>query len=153
MHSYVLKYDIVLCIGITVSTDFKRKTGNTSQMVQAFCDGLEKAAHSYHALNVARINIHGCLACEYRHGKGEGQCIQKDDMEEVYALLNEAEMLVIAAPIYYHGISGQMKCCKDRFYANLYPNKAEKLSKSPCFSAPEIRICMTLQCFRITEIS
>ena len=54
-------------------------------------------------------------------------------MQQVYPLLDEAEMLVIAAPIYYHGMSGQMKCCIDRFYARLYPDKPEKLSKIAMF--------------------
>lgn len=110
-----------------------RINGNTSKMVTAFCEGLKKSGHRYHVLNVATMNIRGCLACEYCHGKGEGQCVQKDDMQDVYKFLEEAEMLVIAAPIYYHGISGQMKCCIDRFYANLYPNKPEKLSKIAMF--------------------
>ena len=110
-----------------------RAKGNTAQMVQAFCQGLDAAGHEYHVINVARMNIHGCLACEYCHGKGKGTCVQKDDMQQVYPLLDEAEMLVIAAPIYYHGMSGQMKCCIDRFYARLYPDKPEKLSKIAMF--------------------
>ena len=43
-----------------------------------------------------KMNIHGCLACEYCHTKGNGQCVQKDDMQFVYHELQEAEMLVIA---------------------------------------------------------
>ena len=61
------------------------------------------------------MKISGCLACEYCHAKGRGECIQKDDMQKVYALLKKAEMLVIASPVYYHGISGQLKCVLDRF--------------------------------------
>ena len=38
-------------------------------------------------------------------------------------------MLVLASPIYYHGLTGQMKCCIDRFYAMLYPKKPMKLSR------------------------
>ena len=110
-----------------------RRNGNTSQMIKAFCEGLDKSNHSYDVIDVARMNIHGCLACEYCHGKGNGQCVQKDDMLKVYALLDEVDMLVIASPIYYHGISGQMKCCIDRFYAKLYPNKPERLTKVAMF--------------------
>ena len=106
-----------------------RPKGNTKQMIDALCEGLEKAGHEWDELNVCRMNIHGCLACEYCHGKGVGNCVQKDDMQNVYELLKTTEMLVIASPIYYHGLSGQMKCCIDRFYAMLYPNKPEKLSK------------------------
>ena len=38
-------------------------------------------------------------------------------------------MLVIDSPIYYHGISGQLKCAIDRFYSAAYPNKPPKLKK------------------------
>ena len=50
-------------------------------------------------------------------------------MQEVYNLLKEADMLVIASPIYYHGISGQLKCVIDRFYSAAYPNKPPRLKK------------------------
>ena len=99
-----------------------RPKGNTKRMIGAFCEGLEKAGHEWDVTDVCRLNIHGCLACEYCHGKGNGQCVQKDDMQNVYHLLQKADMLVIASPIYYHGLTGQLKCCIDRFYAMLYPN-------------------------------
>lgn len=51
-------------------------------------------------------------------------------MQEVYALLRKAEMLVIASPIYYHEISGQLKCVIDRFYSAAYPKKPPKLKKT-----------------------
>ena len=38
-------------------------------------------------------------------------------------------MLIIASPIYYHGISGQLKCVIDRFYSAAYPNKPKNLKK------------------------
>ena len=73
-----------------------RLKGNTKQMIQAFCEGLENAGHEYGVYDVCRMNIHGCLACEYCHTRGNGQCVQKDDMQDVYHELQEAEMLVIA---------------------------------------------------------
>lgn len=50
-------------------------------------------------------------------------------MQEIYNLLNQAEMLVIASPIYYHGITGQLKCVIDRFYSAAYPGKPAYLKK------------------------
>ncbi len=50
-------------------------------------------------------------------------------MQEIYTLLREADMLVIASPIYYHGISGQLKCVIDRFYSVAYPNKPPRLKR------------------------
>lgn len=56
-------------------------------------------------------------------------CVQKDDMQEIYWLLQETDMLVIASPIYYHGISGQLKCTIDRFYSAAYPKRPDRLKK------------------------
>jgi multimeric flavodoxin WrbA len=55
--------------------------------------------------------------CEYCHTRGSGKCVQNDDMQKIYPLLQQADVLVLASPIYYHGFSGQLKCTIDRFYA------------------------------------
>ena len=120
-------------MNILILNGSPRRNGNTAQMIKAFCEGAAGAGHSVTVDEVARMNIHGCLACEYCHGKGGGSCVQKDDMTTVYEHLREAEMLVIASPIYYHGLSGQLKCCIDRFYAAAYPEKPEKLKKVAMF--------------------
>lgn len=115
---------------ILVLNGSPRQSGNTMQMVQAFREGAEAAGHHVHVVDVCRKRIAGCLACEYCHTKGKGTCIQKDDMQEVYDLLKDAEMIVLASPIYYHGISGQLKCTVDRFYAAAYPKKPRLLKKA-----------------------
>ena len=114
---------------ILVLNGSPRPNGNTKGMVEAFREGAVTAGHQVDVVDVCRLKIGGCLACEYCHTKGHGSCVQKDDMQEVYALLKEAEMLVIASPIYYHGISGQLKCVIDRFYAAAYPTKPPHLKK------------------------
>ena len=118
---------------IVVLNGSPRPKGNTSQMIKAFCEGLEEACHEYGVYSVCKMNIHGCLACEYCHGKGKGTCIQKDDMQNIYHELKEADMLVIASPIYYHGLTGQLKCVIDRFYSALYPKAPETLKKVAMF--------------------
>lgn len=102
-------------------------------MIAVFQKAAEVAGHTVCVVDVCRKNIRGCLACEYCHGKGEGTCIQKDDMREIYDLLREANMLVLASPIYYHGISGQLKCVIDRFYSILYPKAPGTLKKVAMF--------------------
>ncbi len=71
--------------------------------------------------------IAGCMACEYCHGKGNGACVQKDDMQELYPLLAEADVLVLAAPIYYFTLSAQIQAPIQRIY-NM--NKPGKLGKT-----------------------
>lgn len=118
---------------ILVLNGSPRAQGNTKKMVDAFSEGAVSAGHHVDAVDVCKKKIAGCLACEYCHTKGRGDCMQKDDMQEIYALLTAAEMLVLASPIYYHGISGQLKCAIDRFYAAAYLQKPPKLAKTAMF--------------------
>ena len=116
-------------MNILVLNGSPRPRGNTKQMAEAFREGARSAGHQVDVVDVCKLHIGGCLAREYCHTKGRGQCVQKDDMEQVYALLKNADMLVIASPIYYHGLSGQLKCVIDRFYSAAYPSKPSKLKK------------------------
>ena len=70
-------------------------------MVEAFRKGAEENSHAVIVVNVCQKKIAGCLACEYCHQEGSGherQCVQKDDMQAIYPLLDEAEMIVLASP-------------------------------------------------------
>lgn len=118
---------------ILVLNGSPRREGNTAAMVAAFKEAAEEKGHQVTAINVTRLTIKGCLACEFCHGKGKGRCMRKDDMQDIYDELKNAEMLVLASPIYYHNISGQLKCVIDRFYAVLYPEKPESLKKVAMF--------------------
>ena len=120
-------------MNILVLNGSPRPKGNTRQMVDAFTEGATSAGHQVNVVNVCQKNIKGCIACEYCHTKGHGTCVQKDDMQEVYSFLKEADMLVLASPIYYHGISGQLKCAIDRFYSAAYPARPPRLKKIAMF--------------------
>ena len=74
------------------------------------------------------MDIHGCTACEYCHTKGNGTCIQKDDMVEIYPLYDSADMIVIASPIYYGSLSGQLTCAINRTYAIGVPVACKKMA-------------------------
>ncbi len=120
-------------MNILVLNGSPRPNGNTKKMINAFQEGAASSGHKVSVIDVCRKKIGGCLACEYCHTKGSGVCVQKDDMQEVYQLLKETEMLVIASPIYYHGISGQLKCVIDRFYSAAYPRRPARLKKIAMF--------------------
>lgn len=119
---------------IVVLNGSPRGNGDTSKMVRAFVDTAEQEGeNTVRVFNVCWMQIKGCLACEYCHTLGKGKCVQKDDMSFVYEALEEADMLVLASPIYYHGISGQLKCVIDRFYALCYPKGPARLRKVAMF--------------------
>lgn len=98
-----------------------RPEGLTKRMAEALRAGAESAGHTVRVIDVCRLTVRGCLACEAYHKAPGGRCIQRDGMDEIYPLLSDTDLLVLASPIYYHGFSGQMKCVIDRFYAALYP--------------------------------
>ncbi len=91
------------------------QNGSTAILSHAFADGAREAGHSIHIVDVAHANIHpctGCVACGY-----EGPCVQKDGMETLRAQILDADMLVFATPLYYYGMTAQLKAVIDRFCA------------------------------------
>lgn len=114
---------------ILVLNGSPRPNGNTSAMVEAFTEGAKENGHQVDVVNVCQKKIAGCLACEYCHEKDSGherQCVQQDDMQEIYPLLDAAEMIVLASPIYYHGFTGQLQCAINRIYALDKPKNLKK---------------------------
>ncbi len=102
------------------------RVGNTAAMVEAFAEGAKAAGHEVEVLHVGKMKINGCLACEYCHGKGEGKCIQKDDMAKVMPAYMESDMIVAASPIYYSAPTSQLQAAVQRIYAIGKPAKATK---------------------------
>lgn len=99
--------------------------GNTMALVSAFKEGAESKGHEVTVLNVAHKKVNGCMGCNYCHGAGNGKCVQQDDMQEIYPLLMEAQMIVFASPIYYFTMSAQLQAVIHRFYAINHPPKAK----------------------------
>ena len=85
-------------------------------MCEAFAEGAKEAGHEVEILNVGKMKIAGCLGCEYCHTKGEGACIQKDDMEQVIEAYKTADMVVFASSIYYFSMTAQLSAAIQRMY-------------------------------------
>ena len=105
-----------------------RANGSTAWMAEEMKKAAEAAGHNVTLVNVARKKIAGCLACEYCHTKGNGACIQKDDMQELYPLMAEAEVLLLAAPIYYFTLCSQLQAPIQRMYCVNAPAKVKKMA-------------------------
>ena len=121
---------------ITVLNGSPRKQ-NTTAMVAAFVEGAEEAGHEVEVLQVGTMKIGGCKGCEYCHTKGGGACVQKDDMAQVYPALAEAELLVLASPVYYFGLTGQLQSVISRFYAVMAP-AAKKFALLLTSGSPDV---------------
>ena len=79
-----------------------RANGNTAWMAEEYKKAAEAAGHDVTLVNVSKKKIAGCLACEYCHGKGNGACIQQDDMQALYPLMAEAEVLDGCPHLLFH---------------------------------------------------
>ena len=99
---------------------------NTAAMIEAFREGAEEAGHEVEVLHVGKMKINGCLACEYCHTKGEGKCIQKDDLEKIMPAYLESDMVVFASPTYSFAPSAQLEAAWQRVYCIGKPAKATK---------------------------
>ena len=100
---------------ILVITGSPRKNGNSATLADHFIKGAEEAGHEVVRFDAAFRKVHPCIAC---NSCGmNGPCVFKDDFEFVREHIVEADCVVFATPMYYFGISAQLKAVIDRFYA------------------------------------
>ena len=122
---------------IVVLNGSPRPKGNTAALIAAFREGAESRGHEVTVLPGGTMKIGGCKGCEYCHTKGGGACVQKDDMAQVYPALAEAELLVLASPVYYFGLTGQLQSVISRFYAVMAP-AAKKFALLLTSGSPDV---------------
>jgi len=102
---------------IIVLNGSPRIKGNTSALIREFEKGAKENENEITIFNLGNMNIHGCLGC-FGGGKNpESPCVQKDDMDKIYPIYKEADIVVLASPLYYWTISGQLKATFDRLFA------------------------------------
>lgn len=94
-----------------------RKTGNTSELVKAFTEGAESVSNEVISFHVGGMDIHGCMGCFGGDNSRECPCVQKDDMAEIYPAVKAADVVVLASPLYYWNMSGQLRTAIDRLFA------------------------------------
>ena len=99
---------------------------NTYAMIQAFREGAEAAGHEVEEYHVGKMKIAGCMGCMYCKTKGEGVCIQKDDLEKIMPAYKEADMIVFASPIYYFTMTAQIEAAIQRVFCIGKPAKAKR---------------------------
>jgi len=103
---------------IVVLTGSPRKKSSSARLAAAFTEGAEAAGHSVTIFRVASMKIGGCRGCDHCIEE-KGVCVQKDDMLQIAKALISADALVLASPVYFWGITSQLKQAIDRMYALL----------------------------------
>ena len=92
-----------------------RTKGNTSILLSTFLAEAESLGARTHCLEVAGKDISPCTECGICEEKGF--CPIDDDMQAIYSLLRQADIIVMASPVFFHGPTAQMKALIDRSQA------------------------------------
>lgn len=102
---------------IVILNGSPRRKGNTSALVEAFTQGAEEAGNAVTTFFLDSMDIHGCKGC-FGGGKNpDSPCVQKDDMDKIYPAYKDADIVVLASPLYYWTLSGQLRTAFDRLFA------------------------------------
>lgn len=89
-----------------------RKNGNSDILCDRFAQGAAESGHQVEKIFLASKKIgycRGCGVCNSTH-----QCVQKDDMAEILDKMVMADVIVLATPVYFYAMNGQMKTFIDR---------------------------------------
>ena len=97
-----------------------RKHSNTEIMLQATLDAAQEQGATVELVTLAGKTISPCDACVTC--EKTGKCHIKDDMQEIYPKIKEADGIILASPVYFWSVSGQAKTLIDRCYALLKGN-------------------------------
>ncbi len=111
-----------------------RKNGNTAVLMNRYLEGVMDSDKDAEITTVflQEKDISGCTACDACRKINIGQCAIKDDMQELYPLFCQADLVIYATPVYWWSVSAQLKAFMDRCYAlgsveNSFKNKRAAL--------------------------
>ena len=104
-----------MAMKVVVLAGSPRKDGNTDLLVSSFVKGAERN-HEVDVVSIHDYKINPCLGYNTCFERENNDCFQADDMSLVYEKLGDADVLVIASPVYFYGISSQLKAVIDRLH-------------------------------------
>lgn len=102
---------------IVILNGSPHKSGNTVGLIDEFVRGAKESGNETTVFWLQGMDIRGCLGCFRGNSTREHPCVQKDDMQRIYLAMKEAEIVVMASPLYYWNLSGQLRTAMDRLVA------------------------------------
>ena len=101
---------------ILVLSGSPRKNGNTDRLAASFAKGAAEMNHVVETVSVSDYTVNACTGCNSCFTREGNQCFQTDDMPRIYRKFSEADVVIIASPVYFYGISAQLKALVDRLH-------------------------------------
>ena len=89
-----------------------RRSGNSTTLMKAVLEGVAAAGAATEVVHLNDLSFRGCQGCE--PCTDDATCRLEDELTPVMAEVRAADIWVLAAPIYYDGVSGQLKLFFDR---------------------------------------
>lgn len=125
-----------------------RKNGNSDILCDEFAKGAVDIGNTVEKIRIADKKITPCSACYYCREHG-GKCVHNDDMAEILQKMIDADVLVLASPVYFYSIDAQLKAVIDRTVARWLEVRNKEFYYIMT-AADEDRASMetTLACFR-----
>ncbi len=92
-----------------------REGGNSDLLLERALEGARSAGAEVDSIAVRDYCYQGCVECG---GCDQtGVCVLKDDMQILYPKLKEAEVILVATPVFFYGVPAQLKALIDRSQA------------------------------------
>lgn len=101
-------------MNILVLSASPHKHGVSSTLVDSFIKACNDNNHNVKRFDLSFMKLHPCMACD--KCKDTKKCIYNDDEALIMDEIGKCDLLVLATPIYYYGMSSQLKMVIDRFY-------------------------------------
>ncbi len=103
-----------------------RPQGNSASLARRFLAAAREQGAEVQEYVLNQLDFRGCQGCRACKEKRE-DCILEDDLAGVLAAVKQADILVLASPVYFGDISGQLKCFFDRTYSYLNPDFSSRV--------------------------
>jgi len=98
-----------------------RSNGNSAALARRFLETAEKHGAEIRSFTLNDLAYRGCQACMACKTTSD-TCVLQDGLTDVLQAVREADVIVLASPVYYGDITGQMKLFIDRTYCFLTPD-------------------------------
>ena len=97
---------------VLIISSSPRKGGNSDTLCDQFLKGAAEAGNRVEKIRLADLKIDYCSACYAC--KTTGRCVKRDEMEQIIEKMRDADVIVLATPVYFYTMCAQMKTMIDR---------------------------------------
>lgn len=106
-----------------------RADGNSARLARKFSDTASELGAEVEVFDLSQLSFGGCRNLFHCKTAGEA-CGIEDDLTPVLEAVREADVLVLATPVYFTDIASPLKACIDRFFSFFVPDYVTAETKS-----------------------